>query len=612
MKKKEYARLEVKKDNLEELPSTCGVYLFQDESGETIYVGKAVNIKNRVRSHFHNYPLSPLKQEMKERVSQVSYILTEDENEALLLEEELIKSAQPRYNLRLKDDKSYPYLRIDSSGSFPAIRLSRKKIAREGRFFGPFTDVKGARQGLKTLRSVFLLRSCRVAESRFPLARPCLDFQLGLCSAPCAGLISPEDYQKNVNQAISFLNGDYQLVSAWLEEEMKKAARNLNFELAASYRDRLRAVKKLLARYRLVLPEPQDIDFLEAKVEVNIAAIALLKVRKGRLIGCENLFVSGENLEKEQVIRQFIDEFYLDYFSLPSRVCLSIKAVAQKEIVEEVGGRSCIFSGPKSQAEQELLEFTLENCRKNLELRSSRLKKREMEIETKLKEMQSLFNLPALPRRISGVDISNFQGGEAVGSVVSFWNGLPDKTHYRKFIIKRTDYPNDYQMMAEVLERYLGKVRTGDFVFPDLILVDGGKGQLSTAQKARDLLALKIPIISLAKEFEEIYLEGHPDPIRLPENSSVLQLLQRIRNEAHRFAVSFHRKRRNDRAFHSVLDGVKGIGPKRRQKLMIALDNLEDILKQDSVELSKNLQIPRPIIDDLKEKVANLEKGHGV
>ena len=603
MTRRSYTRFEVKKEDWNKLPPECGVYTFRDSRGEIIYVGKAKNIFKRVNSHLHHRYSSPLKRDMAEEIDTIGYFLVPDEHQALLLENELIKTHQPRYNLRLKDDKSYPYIVFSPDGDFPAVRVARRKTTPFGQFFGPFTDVKKVKEGLKLLRSLFLLRGCAISEKRFPLDRPCLDFELGLCCAPCLGSVTKEEYGERVKKAQDFLNGDYERVLSWLEQEMWKRAEELDFEEAARYRDRWEAVNKIVARYQLVLSKAEDVDFIDMAGDETLASLIVLRVRKGRLIGSESFLTSGG--KREEILREFGEEFYLNRFNLPSRVCWEGGEIP--EIEEEY---AITFTPPLTREEKEMMTFARSNAEKNLEVEKLKMEKRERASEKAKEELQTLLGIPSPPEWVEGVDISTFQGGETVGAVVSFKNGLPDKNNYRKFIIRETDYPNDYECLREVLERHLRSLQEKSSPFPDLILVDGGIGQLNVALEVLENLGVEVPVVSLAEEWEDIYLPGEHQPLRLPPHSEALQFLQRVRNEAHRFAITFHRLRRNKQSFGSILEEVKGIGPKRKKKLLSAFNDLREILEADSREVSKNLGIPEKTIEEVKKQLEkNLSRG---
>ncbi|MGC8777131.1 MAG: UvrB/UvrC motif-containing protein, partial [Candidatus Caldatribacteriaceae bacterium] len=388
-----------------------------------------------------------------------------------------------------------------------------------------------------------------------------------------------------------------------LESEMWRAADVLDFELATRYRDHLEATRKIATRYRLVLSQPEDIDFIEAVCGHNLGVVVVLRVRKGRLVGSESFTVENAAEERTTLLKGFIEDFYLSHFSLPSRVCVHLDEVVSLNHLRADLDLGVILSLPSSISEEEILQVALENAQRNLEVEVEKIKKKEMWSERVLEEMREVIGLENLPHLIEGMDISTFQGDEAVGVVVSFRQGTPYKKRYRKFIIRETDYPNDYAMLREVVRRYFKDLTKSSSSLPDLLLVDGGIGQLNITISALKELGISVPVISLAKEWEEIYVSDRSIPLRLPARSEVLQLLQRVRNEAHRFAIAFHRFRRNKKLFSSMLTDIEGIGPERRRKLLSHYDNLLDILGVPPEEISKNLHIPLPIVVNLQKRL---------
>ncbi len=545
---------------------------------------------------------------LKEVVS-IDYFLTATEHEALLLEEELIKTHKPRYNLRLKDDKSYPYIRIALYPQFPSITFARKKMKKEGLYFGPFTSAKKVREGIKLLRSLFLLRGCEIPEQRFPLPRPCIDYDLRLCSAPCVHRISQADYHRNVEAAIDFLNGNYEALLSSLENKMWEAAEMLDFETAVRYRDQLDALRRIVARYRLVLSRLDDVDFVEAACGKDLSVVVVLRVRKGRLIDSESFVVESGIQGKPLLVKGFIEDFYLSRFSFPSRACVYLDDFTSFNRFLQESGYPVLLTPPLDAAEEEILHFALENAEKNLEIEEEKLKQKSMWSEKILEDLRARLHLDRIPHLVEGIDISTFQGEEAVGVIVSFQHGLPYKKRYRKFIIRETDYPNDYLMLAEVVRRHFERLKKHALSFPDLLLVDGGIGQLHAVLEVLQSMAITVPTISLAKEHEQIYIPAQNTPITLPSHSEELKFLQRVRNEAHRFAITFHRVRRNKKLFSSLLEEIEGIGPMRQQKLLSHYDSLLEIAQVPPEEISKNLRIPLPTVIHLQKRLREVSSG---
>ncbi|NLJ50457.1 MAG: excinuclease ABC subunit UvrC [Candidatus Atribacteria bacterium] len=605
MNQKNFVRSEITRNFLHDLPTSCGVYFLINQEHHIIYIGKAVNIQNRVRNHLQGDSSSPLKRDMAEKICTIQFILTRDEAEALLLEEELIKTYQPQYNIRMKDDKSYPYIHFDARGDFPSVKIARRKTAQSGYFYGPYTNSKKARDGLKILRQIFLLRGCSISESRFPLTRPCLDYELKLCCAPCVGKCHSSDYQDKLKKAQSFLEGDYLEVTSWLEEEMWKAAQLQDYEKAAQFRDHLNCLLNIIGRYRLVLPDNSDIDFIELESESNLANLVVVKVRKGRLIGIENFHVqSEENADRDYILNEFIENFYLDHFNPPTQICVqfNFNHNLPKRIKEK--GYSSSIDFPRNNSELDLLHFARENAQKNLQLEKIKAIHQNLDHQQLMNELKTLLSLSSFPRLIEGVDISTFQGDESVGAIVAFFDGFPLKKRYRKYIIRESDHPDDFAMIEETLTRHFKKLIQNQAELPNLLVIDGGIGQLNSALKVLQKFSLPISVLALAKENEEIYLPGKNVALRLPPENPSLQFLQRIRNEVHRFVITFHRVRRNKKMFHSLLDDIPGIGPQRKNILLSAFNSLTDILDYSPQEISRQLKIPPQSIIEIQKKLA--------
>jgi len=605
LSEKNFVKSETTRNSLHELPTSCGVYLLKNQEHHIIYIGKAVNIQNRVRNHLQGDSSSPLKRDMAEEIITIQFILTRDEAEALLLEEELIKTHQPQYNIRMKDDKSYPYIHFDARGDFPAVKIVRRKTAQPGFFYGPYTNSKKARDGLKILRQIFLLRGCTIPESRFPLTRPCLDYELKLCCAPCIGKCHISEYQDKIKKARSFLEGDYLEVTSWLEEEMWKAADIEDYEKAAQFRDHLDCLLNIIGRYRLVLPDNSDIDFIELESESNLASLVVIKVRKGRLIGIENFHAqSEENADRDYILNEFIENFYLDHFNPPAKICVQFNFNHNllKRMKEK--GYTSSIDLPCNTSELDLLHFARENAQKNLELEKIKTIRQNLDYQQFMNELKTLLSLSSFPRLIEGVDISTFQGDESVGAIVAFFDGFPLKKRYRKYIIRDINHSDDFAMIEETLTRHFKKLIQSQSEFPNLLVVDGGIGQLNSALKVVQTFSLPISVLALAKENEEIYLPGKSVALRLPAENPSLQFLQRIRNEVHRFVITFHRVRRNKKMFHSLLDDIPGIGPQRKNLLLSAFDSLTDILDHSPQEISRQLKIPPQSIIEIQKKLS--------
>ncbi|HSV31547.1 MAG TPA: excinuclease ABC subunit UvrC, partial [Atribacteraceae bacterium] len=598
--KARYARHEVAREDIGSLPAACGVYLFKNRKAEVIYVGKAINIVKRVKSHLSRSP-SVFRRNLADEIHSVATILTHNEHEALLLEEELIKNYRPRYNLRLRDDKSYPYLCFSRDGKFPAVSFTRRKTAKNGLFFGPYTDSRKTREGLKILRSIFQIRGCKHPENRFPLVRPCLDHEVGLCSAPCVGKVTEDVYQENLWDAHAFLRGEFKNVEERLERDMWASAKDLDFEKAVYFRGRLEAVRKIMIRYRLVLEEAADVDFIEGGFWEGLAGVTVVKIRRGCLVGSENYLVTLEGQpEHHDLIQEFLESFYSDVDFVPPRLVVAVQN--QDDLRQNASELSFPLNVtlPRDDRERDLLTLARENIKKTLEGERRRILLKEMAGEELLIRTRDVLVLPMLPRLVDAVDISTFQGDETVGVVVSFQEGRPAKKRYRKFILKGGEAPDDYAAIDAVLVRYFRQLQCQNRDLPDFLLVDGGEGQLSAARQAMNKVGVQIPAAALAKGFEEIHLLSGSSPLRLPDHSEVLRFLQRVRDEAHRFALGFHRLRRNKRGFEGILDGIPGVGPVRKKRLLTAFNNLGDLLEVTPQEASQTLRIPQQVIDEIR------------
>ncbi|MDR7443179.1 MAG: excinuclease ABC subunit UvrC [Armatimonadota bacterium] len=575
--------------NLEEklraLPAQPGVYLLRDRAGRVIYVGKAASLRNRVRTYFQDprTTSSPRIRHLMTKVFDFDVVVCANEVEALVLETNLIKQHRPRYNVRMADDKAYPYIKITNE-PYPKIVMTRK-IAQDGaRYFGPYPyhEPKLVRRTIRTIRKLFRLRSCRIEIDR-SLPRPCLDHAMGLCTAPCVAWgASQEEYAEQVRQAVLFLEGKQEAVLEALRREMQTAADRLEFERAAALRDQIRAIEAIRQRQRTSGPGLEDRDVVAVHVDGDDACAQVLFVRGGRLVGQEHFFLTGALAHAPaEVLRTFLEQFYAHATTVPPEVLIP-EPVDDQELIarwlRERRGEPVRVTVPEREADRCLVEMARENARVHLEQERVRLVGRE---GAAVRALQQVLGLAEVPFRIEGYDVSNFQSGEAVACLVTFEGGRPRKDAYRRFKIRSTPGPNDVGMLQEVLRRRFenarqeeealqrGAVRKPKWsVLPDLILVDGGRSQLSAALAILSGLGMRIPVVALAKREELVYRSDAPEPLRLPQESAALQLLQRVRDEAHRFANAYHRRLRDRRIVYSVLDEIPGIGEKRKRELI--------------------------------------------
>lgn len=554
----------------EDLPKKPGVYIMKNAEGEIIYIGKAKNLLNRVRSYFREKLDRPKTQILMSHFDSLEYILTNSEKEALILEATLIKKHHPRYNIQLKDDKRYPYVKITDE-KFPRLVITRN-ITKNGVYYGPFTDVGSVKRTVKFLKSLFKIRTCRNMNG------PCLNSQIDLCYAPCDGNITEKEYSEIINKIDLFFQGKYSVIVKNLKKEMRDAAENEEYEKAAVLRDQIASIEEIM--------EKQFVDLADDDLDQDVIAIAkgkldiyvfIMPVRNGKITGRDDFLMSGSEYDStSEILSSFIKQYYGYDRHVPKQILLS-EEVEDKELVEEwlsdLRGNKVHIKVPQKGVKLRLVKM----AEKNAEI----IKHQKKKLENSLLELKKYLKLEKVPRVIEGYDISNISGKFAVGSKVSFKDAKPNKNMYKQFKME-TPGPNDFAMMKELLTRRLKLIETDPE--PDLIVIDGGKGQLGMACDVLDELNLShIPIIGLAKEFEEIYLPDSKRPIIIPKNNRALHLLQQVRDESHRFAITYHRKLRSKNISHSSLDDIKGIGKKRKINLLKEFGSIENI-KNASVE----------------------------
>ena len=593
------AELEWKIHNL---PDSPGCYLMKSK-GEIIYVGKAKNLKNRVSQYFHaSRSHTPKVRAMVEKVDDFDIVLVDGELEAFTLECNLIKKHRPHYNILLKDDKHYPYIRIDLREDFPRPELVRKQAKDGAKYFGPYQGATVVREVLDVVRTVFPVRSCNWAIRPDKPRRPCVYHQIGQCPAPCAGLISKEDYAPHIRGVTDFLSGKYAPVLDELTARMRGASAEMNYERAALYRDRIRAVESVMQKQKAISTREDDRDVIAVLRHDADAIVELLYIRSGRLIGSENFTLEGAGDEEPgEILTQFILQYYTPENLPPTELILSAdppeKAVIEELLTELHGRRTYLFT-PLRGDKLKLVRMALKNARdlaEKLDKRSAASRERTVGAAEELAEA---LGLPFYPRRIEGYDISNTQGVLSVGRQVVMIDGVARHDQYRIYRIKTVQGANDFASMHEVITRRLTHglkelherreagedAQGGKFSdLPDLILIDGGRGQLSAAQDAMHALGLDIPMFGLAKRIEEIVLPDCDESILLDRHSNALHLIQRLRDEAHRFAITHHRKLRSKASVASRLDGVAGIGEKRRKAILKHFATVE-ALKNASVD----------------------------
>ncbi len=563
-------------EQVRQLPGSPGVYLMKDERGQIIYVGKALNLKNRVRSYFRNIAKLDGKTRMLVAdVRDLEYFITASEQEALILELNLIKRHRPRYNIMLKDDKSYPYLHI-TAGDWPRLEVTRRYVEGDGRYFGPFTDTRSVREVLELLRRIFPFRSC--TKNFKMVKRPCLEYDMDRCPAPCSGKVLIDDYRKSIDQIILFLEGRQETVVRRLRQEITTAANKMDFERAAQIRDRVRDIEQVIAAQRIAIRAKGELDAVAYTQDGDESFVMVFFIRGNKLIGREHFILKGTREQPpEEVLSSFVGQFYSSAAHLPPFILLSAlprdQAVLEEWLSDRRGSRVKL-TAPRRGPRVELMNMVKDNARQGLEQHKlKRLLTGADDARAALNELATILKLTKPPQRIEGYDISNIQGQLAVGSMVVFNDGKPDSRHYRRFRIKTVDGADDFAMMKEVIGRRFNKVKDDTdgkwAALPDLVLIDGGKGQLSAAVEALiDKSVGDTAIIGLAKEREEIFLPRQSAPILLDERSPARRLLQRVRDEAHRFALGYHGNLRQKAAIGSALDTIPGIGPARRKALI--------------------------------------------
>ncbi len=539
-------------EKLKDLPASSGVYIMYDAEGTVIYVGKAVVLKNRVRQYFHQSGSKPEKvQRMVERVAGFRYIITSSEKDALALENNLIKKHMPQYNILLKDDKSYPYIKINFKADYPALEITRRLKKDGARYFGPYFNGIRARDIVELIKSAYPIRTCGLNLSKVPKNhRECLNYHMHLCSAPCKGRVTKEGYAAVMEQAAAFLNGKDDAIEAALKEKMLAAAGREEFETAVRCRDYLLMLSRLTERAVTDLPKNISMDVFAYAESGLHAAVSVLMVRGGKSIGCENFPVTDVSLSEGQALSEFITRYYADKAVPPPEVVTAVNIegedAAQQYILERTGIKP-EFTVPQKGVRKKLLDTAALNAHDYLVKSLDTIKRKEDFTLGAVLQLQKALELSKTPHRIECFDISNISGVDKVASMVVFINGEAAKKDYRRFKIKTVEGADDFASMKEVLKRRLLRDKAGDETFalpPDLIVVDGGKGQLSSAHAAMTELGLNYPMIGLAKREEEVFRVGESDPVLLDKRSNALKLLQRVRDEAHRFAITYHRKTR--------------------------------------------------------------------
>lgn len=602
-----------KVDNFPEKP---GAYIMKDKKGEVIYVGKAVSLKNRVRSYFQSPKNQPIKvSKMVSKIEDIEYIVTDNEVEALILECNLIKYHRPKYNILLRDDKQYPYIKITINEAYPRLLVVRK-VKRDGaRYFGPYVNSGAMRETIDIIRRIFPIRNCKKDLSNVPIKdRPCLNFHIERCLAPCQAKVSEKDYNEIIQNIIMFLEGRQEDLIKILKEKMHISAKNLDFERAAVLRDQIRAMERTLEKQKIVSTDMKNRDVIAMARGFDIVCILVFFIRKGKLLEREPFFIKNtDGTDRKEILTSFIKQFYNNASFIPKEVIIdediNDQEVISKWLREKKGSKVNIII-PQRGEKRKLCDLVAENAVSHLKQYEHKEDIKNAKKHKALEGLKTYLNLKELPQRIEAFDISNIQGANSVASMVVFEDGEPKKQDYRKFKIRTVDGPNDFESMREVVKRRFNRALLKDKKFtklPDLLLIDGGKGQLKYARSALEELDLEyIPTVAITEKTDHIFMEDQTDPIIMPEDSESLLLLQRIRDEAHRFALSFHRSLRSKKNVHSILDDIPGIGKVRRLSLLKTFGSIHGIRKASLEELEKapsmNKKVAKAVYDYFNKK----------
>jgi len=598
-------------EQIKGLPSGPGVYLFKDAGGNILYAGKAVNLRHRVSSYFGaGQKLTPKIGRMVAKIADLEYFVTASEQEALILELNLIKRHHPRYNVSLKDDKTFPYLKIGLGEDWPRVHITRRLEENGGRYFGPFASARSIRRTLKLLKGIFPFRSCLKPITGTD-SRACLEYDIGRCLAPCIGAVSRQEYAEVIRQVVLFLEGKQERVVKQLKQQMARAAENMDFEKAARLRDQIQAVEQVVEGQRIAATVRGEQDVIAFVGDKDQAYVQVFFIRSGKLIGRESFLLRGTRYEPPgQIMSSFIKQFYASAPHIPPLLLLQHPvedtAILQDWLQAKRGSKVKI-QVPRRGNKKQLVNIVAENARQGLEQLKIRQLASPRAISAALEEIKRELDLPRLPNRIEGYDISDIQGVAAVGSMVVFEQGRPKPSHYRRFKIKTVSGVDDYAMLGEVLKRRFKRSSQASdswAVVPDLVLIDGGKGQLNAARTAmKEMGAGSIPAAGLAKENEEIFIPQKSKPVVLPRSSPGLQLLQRLRDEAHRFALGYHQRVRKKQTFVSALDSIPGIGPRRKRALIRQFGSVKAIREASVEELTGVKGITPKLAQKIKESI---------
>lgn len=577
-------------EELKKLPSKPGVYLMHDERDAIIYVGKAISLKNRVRQYFQSSRNKGVKiEQMVTHIARFEYIITDSELEALVLECNLIKEHRPKYNTMLMDDKAYPFIKVTVQEDFPRVLFARQMYKDKAKYYGPYTSAAAVKDTIDLIHKLYGIRTCnRQLPKMQGKERPCLNYHIHQCPAPCQGYISKEEYGESVKKALHFLNGNYAPILKELEEKMQQAAEEMEFEKAIEYRELLGSVKKIAQKQKITNSDMEDKDVIAMAKDREDAVVQVFFIRDGRLIGRDHfcLHIAADD-KKEEILAAFVKQFYAGTPYIPREIMMQYE-IGEAEVIEswlsERKGQKVHICVPKKGEKEKLVELAQKNAKMVLDQDKERIRREEGRTIGAMKEIAGLLNLPEISR-VEAYDISNISGFQTVGSMVVFEKGKPKRSDYRKFRIRGVQGADDYASMEEMLTRRLSHYET----YPDLIMMDGGRGQVNIALKVMDAVGVHVPVCGMVKDDHHrtrgIYFNNVEIPI--DRASEGFRLVTRIQDEAHRFAIEYHRSLRSKEQVHSVLDDIKGIGPARRRALMKAFQTLDDLKAASEEELAQ-------------------------
>ncbi|GMG96792.1 excinuclease ABC subunit UvrC [Tepidimicrobium xylanilyticum] len=607
-------------EELKKLPDEPGVYLMKDRNGHIIYVGKANSLKKRVRQYFQSSRNNPPKvNAMIKHIHEFEYIIVDSEVEALILEANLIKKNKPKYNILLRDDKQYPYIKVTTNEKYPRVIKTRRVLKDGAKYFGPYPSAYAVKDTIEIIRSLYPIRTCnKNFDKQQKRTRPCLNYYIGRCLGPCQGNVDEKKYMEMIDEVIMFLNGKEDKLIEVIEEKMKKASENLDFESAAKYRDQINSLKVVLEKQKIVSSNLMDQDVIGMARGIDEVCIQIFFIRSGKIVGREHFIISDTfNDDRKEILSSFIKQFYLGTAYIPKEIFIEDEIEDMEAIskwLSEKRGNKVSIRVPKRGEKSQLMEMVKKNAMDMLNQHGEEIVRKQREEEKALEQLKNLLGLDSMPNRIEAYDISNISGVLSVGSMVVFEYGRPKKSDYRRFKIETVLGSDDYKSLEEVIKRRFirgleekkmmeeNKIELKGFsLFPDLIMMDGGKGQVNVALQALEEMGLDIPVCGLVKdEFHStrgiIY---NNQEIKLDERSSGFKLIYRIQEEAHRFAISYHRSLRSKNMIKSELDDIKGIGEKRKRELLRHFKTVENIKKASIDELAQVKSMNRKVAEDL-------------